>query len=131
MKKLSVTDQNACMACLSCENACAAAFYKTENTQTQNLSCIKITGDSSTIKILACLQCGKCSQVCESEAITQNNQGVYMLSRSKCTNCGKCMESCPLKVIVKAEERPAPSKCIACGICVKACPVEILVIKED
>ena len=28
MKKLVVTDKNACMACLSCVEACSRAFYK-------------------------------------------------------------------------------------------------------
>ena len=130
MKKLSVNDINACMACRTCESACAAAFYKNEDTLTQNLSVIQLTGDAKTIKIKTCLQCGTCAKSCEAEAITQNNSGVFMLSRNKCNDCGKCIEACPEKLIVKAKERNAPTKCTACGICAKACPVEILYLQE-
>ena len=118
------------MACLSCYNACVGAYYRNENTLTQNLSNIQITGDLKSIQVKTCLQCGKCAQICEPQAITQNNSGVYMLSRSKCNDCGKCIEACPEKLIVKAQERNAPTKCSSCGICVKACPIEILYIKE-
>lgn len=131
MKKLAIKDQNACMACLTCELACAEAFYKNENWQTQNLSCITITTKQDKIKIQVCAQCGKCAKTCEAQAITKNTKGVYMLNKKTCVGCGKCMEVCPFKVMVKADTRPSPSKCIACGICVKACPMDVLYIKED
>jgi Fe-S-cluster-containing hydrogenase component 2 len=133
MKKLAVQNLENCMYCLTCENACAQAFYKGENLQAQDLSCIHVLGnvDPQKIKINACVQCGKCAKTCEAGAITQNNQGVYMINKKLCVNCGKCVEACPFQVMVKAEGRPAPSKCIACGICVKACPQGVLYIKED
>jgi hypothetical protein len=41
------------MACLSCELACAKAFYKTEDTATQNLSCIQITSKDDKMSLPA------------------------------------------------------------------------------
>jgi Fe-S-cluster-containing hydrogenase component 2 len=132
MKKLAVKKEpNECMACLSCELACAKAFYKTEDATTQNLSCIQITNKGDKIKVLVCVQCGKCAKSCESKAISKNAKGVYTLDKKACVNCGKCIESCPFNLIVKAKERDFPSKCIACGICVKNCPMELLYVKED
>jgi Fe-S-cluster-containing hydrogenase component 2 len=131
MKKLAVKDQAACMVCLTCEVACAKAFYKTEDTLTQNLSCIQVTEKEGKTKVVTCVQCGKCAKSCEAKAITKNAKGVYTIDKKLCVNCGKCTEACPFGVLVKAKERDTPSKCIACGICVKNCPMEILYIKED
>jgi len=128
MKKLAVSDQSACMACLACENACSEAFYKKmDNT----LSCVSIIMKNDKVKTNVCSQCGVCAKACEAGAITQNAKGVYMIDKKKCVNCGKCIEACPFDVIVRAEGAAAPSKCIACGICAKACPMNILYIKED
>ena len=128
MKRLNVTDKSACAACYACEIACSTAFYKKYD---QELSCIKITDDNGEPKILNCIQCGKCAEVCEYGAITQNKQGVYMLNKKECKQCFKCVDVCPTNSIVKSSEDAAPSKCTACSICVKACPMGILEIKES
>ncbi|MDR2097457.1 MAG: 4Fe-4S binding protein, partial [Spirochaetaceae bacterium] len=111
--------------------ACVAAFYKSEDTTTQNLSCIQITSKQDKTKVVVCVQCGKCAKSCEAQAITKNAKGVYTLDKKLCVNCGKCIEACPFNLIVKAKERQSPSKCIACGICAKNCPMDILYVKED
>jgi Fe-S-cluster-containing hydrogenase component 2 len=130
MKKLAVNKQNICMACKTCERVCAEAFYKTENTITQNLTCIQIAGTATEPKILTCIQCGECAKSCDAGAITQNAAGVYMLNKKTCVNCGKCIEACPFHLVVRAENKPSPSKCIACGICAKACPQNVLYIEQ-
>lgn len=126
MKKLTVTDPSACQYCLACVNACSEAFYKEAN---EDLSCIRLGQKKEEWRPFACVQCGKCSKVCEAGAITQNAKGVYMINKKLCTGCGKCKEVCPFGLIVKTEDKPA-SKCIACGICAKACPMGILEIVE-
>jgi Fe-S-cluster-containing hydrogenase component 2 len=128
MKRLAVVDKEACMACRSCELACAQAFYKNDDIR---LSCIQIGAKDGKTTIAVCVQCGKCAKACESGAITQNANGVYMLNKKLCVNCGKCVEACPFGVLVKQEAAANPSKCIACGICVKACPQNILTIKAS
>ena len=42
-----------------------------------------------------CSGCGRCIQVCESDAITAVNGMVGAVSREKCRGCGKCCEACP------------------------------------
>ena len=126
-KKLAVTDKTACKTCLTCELACAQAFYKSTDIR---LSCIHIGEKDGQPKISMCVQCGKCAKACGEGAIAENKNGVFMLDKKKCINCGKCIEACPFQVMARAEGAANPTKCIACGICAKACPADILYIKE-
>lgn len=127
MKKLTVKKGSECMACLECVRACSNAFYKEFD---PGKSCIQIVEKKGAPKPMACPQCGKCAEVCEAGAITQNAKGVYTVNKKLCTGCGKCAEVCPFGVMVKAEDAPAASKCIACGICAKACPMDVLEVVE-
>ena len=127
MKKLVVKNKDACMACLSCVNACSQAFYKVDDPRK---SCIQIVEKNGAVKVNTCIQCGKCARTCEAGAITQNAKGVYMINKKLCVGCGKCAEACPFGLLVKVDASPVASKCIACGICAKACPMEILEIVE-
>ncbi|MDR1797299.1 MAG: 4Fe-4S binding protein [Clostridiales Family XIII bacterium] len=129
MKKLAVTEAEKCMMCLTCEVACAEAYYK--NYGGENLAALRIETKDEAPKVVVCVQCGKCAKACEAEAITADDKGVYRISKDKCVDCGACLEACPFKVMVKAADRKVPSKCIACGLCVRKCPVEILTIKEN
>jgi carbon-monoxide dehydrogenase iron sulfur subunit len=127
MKKLTVKKGAKCMACLECVRACSVAFYKEFH---QDKACIKIVERNGAVRPLTCVQCGKCAQVCEAHAITQNAKGVYMINKKLCVQCGKCKDACPFGVLVKVDESPA-SKCIACGLCAKNCPMQILEIVEQ
>lgn len=115
------------MACLACVEACSNAYYKESNVLA---SCIQIVERKGEPRPVACPQCGKCAEVCEAGAITQNAKGVYMVNKKLCTGCGKCVEACPFGLMVKVDAKPVASKCIACGICVKACPMDVLEIVE-
>jgi len=130
MKKLAVNKEAVCMNCLTCELECAAAFYKNEDRLKFDYSCIHVVPKDSKVKIVACVQCGKCAESCEKKAISQNAKGVFTIDKKKCENCGKCADACPFKVMVKAPNKETPSKCIACGICAKSCPQGVLYIKE-
>ena len=125
MKKLVVSKENPCMACLSCVRACSEAFYKIFD---QDKSCIKITEKNGAIKVNTCVQCGKCMRTCQHGAISQNPKtGVFMINKNLCTGCGECVAACPMKVMTMGE---TATKCIACGICAKACPMGILSVVE-
>ena len=129
MKKLTVSKENPCKACLSCVRACSEAFYKQFDPE---LSCIRITAKAGDVpKVNTCIMCGKCARTCPEGAITQNAKGVYMIDKRKCVGCGECVKACPMQVMVmpKAEDAK-PSKCIACGLCAKACPMGILSVEE-
>ena len=45
-----------------------------------------------------CIRCGKCAQVCPTEAITINQKG-RKINRAKCTLCLECAEVCPTGAI--------------------------------
>lgn len=127
-KKLAVTNHDECMTCMSCAVACANAFHKTMD---EDQSCIRLGyKKDGSIKVVTCIQCGKCAKNCPEEAIKQNKFGVYTIDKKKCVNCGKCAEVCPFGLIVNTADKPTPNKCIVCGACVKACPAEILYIQE-
>ena len=59
------------MACLECVEACSNAYYKESNVLK---SCIQIVERKGEPKPMACPQCGKCAEVCEAGAITQNTK---------------------------------------------------------
>ena len=128
MKKLTVSKEYPCKACLSCVRACSEAFYKQFD---PDLSCIRITAKpDGEPKVNSCIMCGKCARTCPEGAISQNAKGVYMIDKKKCVACGKCVEVCPMHVMVLAPGAANASKCIACGICAKACPMGILAVEE-
>lgn len=85
MKKLTVKKGATCMACLECVEACSNAYYKESNVLK---SCIQIVERKGEPKPMACPQCGKCAEVCEAGAITQNTKGVYMVNK----NCVPAVE---------------------------------------
>lgn len=125
MKKLVVSKENPCMACLSCVRACSEAFYKVFD---PDKSCIQIVDKNGAVKVNTCVQCGKCMRTCKHGAITQNPKtGVYMINKKLCTGCGECVAACPMKVMTLGQ---TATKCIACGICAKACPMGILSVEE-
>lgn len=127
MKKLTVKKGSTCMACLECVRACSESFYKTFD---PDKSCIQVVEKKGVVKLVVCVQCGKCEKACEHGAITKNAKGVYMINKKLCVGCGKCVEACPFGVMVKAEESPVATKCIACGICAKACPMDVLEVVD-
>ena len=128
MKRLVVKNLDACMQCLSCEEACSNAFYK-ENRQ--DYSCVRIKVNRLGENIINhCTQCGKCAEVCPLFAITKNKKGVYTIDKNICVGCMACVDICPENVICKSLDKGNATKCIACGICVKACPQDVLAIEE-
>ena len=47
---------------------------------------------------VGCIGCGMCARVCESGAISVENN-LARIDYTKCTGCGKCAEKCPCKII--------------------------------
>lgn len=130
MKRLE-KNEALCIGCHQCESACAMAYYKTDATE---YACIRIEenpdGEENKYTIHICNQCGKCSEVCNTCVISQNQKGVYMIQKGECVGCLMCVGFCPEQVMVQSDDREVPSKCVACGICAKACPTGAIRIVE-
>ncbi len=131
MKRLKVNKEVDCMNCLSCLDACATTYFKTNDLDT---AALRIDAKMDKFPVVTmpvtCIQCGKCARNCPENAITQNKFGVYMVNKKLCTGCGTCVEVCPMKVMRKPESSATAFKCIACGKCVTACPMDMLYIEE-
>ncbi|ACX72349.1 4Fe-4S ferredoxin iron-sulfur binding domain protein [Methanocaldococcus vulcanius M7] len=88
-----------------------------------------------------CIGCGKCREVCPTNAITYNNKLHIVINREKCVFCGKCKEVCPTNAIVIIRLRCEikedakiievdkyefieylSERCASCLVCLKNCP---------
>lgn len=99
---IAVVDQEKCVACGKCIEACpnnlvefvpVSADYK-----------VKCASKDKGKDVMAgcsvgCIGCMKCTKVCESDAITVENNLAH-IDYSKCTRCGKCADVCPRKIIL-------------------------------
>lgn len=126
--KLLATYVEKCVQCKACEEACAKAFFKeTDATKAAACSRIQISDSGSLSRINVCTQCGACINVCPTEALERDKNGVVQLRKDKCTSCLMCVGYCPSSSMrVNGDRQTQPYKCIACGICAKACPVSAL-----
>jgi Fe-S-cluster-containing hydrogenase component 2 len=106
--------------------ACSKAYFKKEDPE---LSRIRISDVSGMPVMNVCNQCGACIEICPTQALARDKNGVVQLDKSKCTSCMMCVGYCPTaSMFFNAAKQSQPFKCIACGLCAKACPVEALVL---
>ena len=99
MKKLVVSKENPCKACLSCVRACSEAFYKTFD---PDLSCIRITAKADgEPKVMSCIMCGKCVEACPMHVMVMAPGAD---KPSKCIACGICAKACPMGILSVEEK---------------------------
>lgn len=128
MKKVLKTYPDKCIACHLCESVCSNLYFKVDKAEK---SCIRINESSSPTEMKVCNQCQTCVQVCPTQALSVNHQGVVMLNKKLCIGCLMCVAACPTKTMMHFEGALSPFKCIACGACAKQCPVEALKIETE
>ncbi len=116
-----------CTGAGACEAACAQTWFQVENVAK---SSIRIRATNSDLAAEFCTQCGKCIEVCPTEALYYNKQGVVLLKKELCVGCLSCVGFCPHSVMYFAPEEALAFKCVACGQCVKVCPNGALKIVE-
>ena len=53
---------------------------------------------------------------------------IYEIDQSDCTACGKCYDVCPSNAIDYSGEKPMiiQSKCTSCGNCANVCPEDAI-----
>lgn len=98
---ITVVDKEKCVACGKCVSTCPnnlieiipySADYRVQCMSNDKGKDVKSACDAG------CIGCKLCTKVCESSAITVENN-LAKIDYSKCTNCGKCAEKCPVKII--------------------------------
>ncbi|NPA62573.1 MAG: 4Fe-4S dicluster domain-containing protein [Methanococci archaeon] len=97
-----------------------------------------------------CIGCGKCVDVCPTDAITYNNKLHIVINKEKCVFCGKCKEVCPTNAIVIIRLRCEikedakiievdkyefidyiSERCASCLVCLRNCPFNAIKEYED
>jgi len=129
MKKL-VADSRLCTGCGACEQACAKAWFKTEDA---GKSAIRIYRNLTAggYFVAVCDQCGACMDMCSPMALARDKHGVVRLDKKNCVGCLICVGECVRDYMHYHEDELTPFKCIACGICVRACPSGALRLAEE
>lgn len=127
MKRL-VTKPELCIGCRRCEEVCSKAYRKEKNAKK---SAIRIEENAEKGYIIhVCNQCGRCLDVCQVPAISQDKNGIVRINKDNCVGCLACVGNCPTETMFYHDELTEPFKCIACGLCAKECPSGALVIEE-
>lgn len=99
---LAHIDRSKCQACGVCVSVCpnrlieivpaSAPYIVTCSSRSKGK-------DVTAACTVGCIGCSMCARVCESGAITVENN-LAKIDYSKCTHCGKCAEKCPRKIIL-------------------------------
>jgi ferredoxin len=63
------------------------------------IGCKKVTSTEYNVDKQSCMSCGRCLQVCPSDAIDFDIDGKALIDQTKCTQCGRCVRVCPKDAI--------------------------------
>jgi len=61
--------------------------------------CKKAISSEYNVDTASCNECGRCVQICPSDAIDYSSGGKAVIDQSKCTQCGNCVRICPKDAI--------------------------------
>lgn len=124
MKSL-VLHHERCTGCSLCELICGLAHFKENNPKKSAIHIERKFPVPGTFEVHVCNQCGRCKEVCPTEAIIERD-GIYFVDPEKCTFCGICIDECPLDVLFTHKDLSYPIKCDLCGECVTVCAPEAI-----
>ena len=146
MKRI-VADPLKCLACRSCELACAVAHADSDDLVkaviegiAQPRVYVEAAGEMAVP--LQCRHCedAPCVQVCPTGALGRlDPEAPVLVDQGKCIGCEFCVQVCPFGVIRIASDGKAVVKCDLCvsrlaqGLepaCVASCPVRALTFEE-
>ncbi len=133
-----------CIACRSCELACALENENLMATNHSRIVLISLLENSGEFGRLpynypsACRQCADapCLDVCPENAIAmvRDDGGGVKIFRQLCTGCGKCTVACPFGSIHLDLETKIAVKCELCDgkpACVLVCPSKAIQFKPS
>ena len=149
MGKTITVDVGKCLACKSCELACAVAHSKSgvleeavsESPKPQ--SRVKVEAVDEYSVPMQCRHCedAPCITVCPTAAINRDNPDApVLINQEKCIGCKFCLAACPFGVISLSSDGKAVTKCDFCiartkegkkPACVEACPTKALKVVDE
>jgi carbon-monoxide dehydrogenase iron sulfur subunit len=144
MDKVIIVNIEKCLACKSCEIACALAHSRsavleqavTELPRPQRMVTVEPAGEFAVP--IQCRHCeaAPCIEICPTGAIQRlDEQSPVMVEADLCIGCKLCMLICPFGVLQIGSEGRAVVKCDMCyerlkegkvPECVEACPTKAL-----
>lgn len=140
MVKAIIINIERCLACKSCEMACAVVHSKSgvfeeavrEQPKPQRRVTVEAAGEFAVP--LQCRHCedAPCIEICPTGAIRrESEQGPVVIEQDLCIGCKLCMLICPFGVLQISSEGRAILKCDMClqrmeqgqePACIEACP---------
>ena len=126
--KVLTKNENICIECHQCEDACSTAFFKELNREKSTIK-VERTGKGE-INLTTCTQCGVCIDVCPVEAIYRDKNGIVRINKKECVGCFMCVGACPEGAMMYNKDLIEPFKCVSCGICTNNCPTGAIEIKD-
>jgi carbon-monoxide dehydrogenase iron sulfur subunit len=144
MDKVIIVDIEKCLACKSCEIACALAHSRSgvleqavaESPKPQRMVTVELAGEFAVP--IQCRHCeaAPCIEICPTGAIQRfDEQAPVIVDADLCIGCKLCMLICPFGVLQIGAEGRAVIKCDMCyerlkegklPECVEACPTGAL-----
>jgi len=140
-----MVDSRRCLACRSCEVACAinrdsvsktvAGAFKEEVRPTPR---VVVQGNERIALPIQCRHCEEalCVDSCPSGALYRSaDDNLVLLDDNRCIGCWMCVAVCPFGAIKPSGAGKVAIKCDACRgmehpFCVEACPTGALVLME-
>lgn len=126
MKQMYV-NVSKCVACNTCQLACAFAQYSSGLDPRKTRIHVYKTAENKGVPVL-CLECedAACMKVCPTHAITRNEKlGTVEINQDKCIHCKTCLAACPFGNITEDEPEHQMGKCDLCKgnpMCAMFCP---------
>jgi carbon-monoxide dehydrogenase iron sulfur subunit len=148
MGKIIISRDDRCLACRTCEIACAMAHSKAK-TLAEAVHCdppphprvhVEPLGEGSIA--LQCRHCedAPCVAICPTGALSRlSEDGPVSLDPDRCIGCKYCIVICPFGAIEMSPDGKVASKCDLCAerteagklpACVEACPTHALIYTE-
>jgi len=149
MGKVLMINIERCLACKSCEIACALAHSKsglleealTESPRPQRRVTVEAVGEFGVP--MQCRHCedAPCIAVCPTAAIHRHQaDGPVVIEQERCIGCKFCLMVCPFGVIDVSSDGKVMVKCDLCiertrvgqePACVEACPTHALKLVDQ
>ncbi len=145
MTKKIYYDVNKCLACKSCEFACAIGHSSSKDllsfikNKEKTKPAVKVHFASNKNYPIACRSCidHPCVSACIAAALSfDSKDGRVIYDKDRCVGCWMCVMVCPYGAIRPDQTAKIPIRCDFCEgedepRCVKACPTGAIFVEAE